>query len=40
MTKYFINWEADEHLWPIDSKEQAALGVKRRLPNIIDLNGI
>ena len=28
MAKYFMTWEADEHLWPIDSKEQAALGMK------------
>lgn len=28
MAKYFITWEADEHLWPIDSKENAALGVR------------
>ena len=28
MAKYFITWEADEHLWPIDSQEQAALGMK------------
>ena len=28
MAKYFITWEADEHLWPIDAKENAELGVK------------
>ncbi len=28
MAKYFMTWEADEHLWPINSKEQAALGMK------------
>ena len=28
MAKYFITWEADESLWPIDPKEQGALGVK------------
>ena len=28
MAKYFISWEADEHLWPIDSKGQAELAVK------------
>lgn len=28
MAKYFMTWEADESLWPSDTKEQAALGVK------------
>ena len=28
MAKYFMTWEADEHLWPINSKEQAALAMK------------
>jgi hypothetical protein len=28
MAKYLITWEADEHLWPVDSKEQGALSVK------------
>lgn len=28
MAKYYMTWEADEHLWPVDSKEQAALGMK------------
>ena len=28
MAKYFMTWEADEHLWPTNSKEQAALAVK------------
>ena len=28
MAKYLITWETDESLWPIKSKEQAALGVR------------
>ena len=28
MAKYFMTWEADEHLWPIVSKEQAELGMR------------
>ena len=28
MAKYFITWEAGEHLWPIDANEQGALSVR------------
>ena len=28
MAKYLMTWETDEHLWPTNSKEQAALAVK------------